>query len=52
VGTAALTQILVHEEYAPRLQLVGVEALNFSVPREEQGEADLASTPLARYKLV
>jgi hypothetical protein len=50
VGLAALSQILV-QEYSPRLLLVGVEALNFTVPLEKQGEADLASTAWARYKL-
>lgn len=50
VGFAALAQILVND-FSPRLLLVGVEALNFTVPRAGQGEADLASTPWARYKL-
>lgn len=50
VGFATLAQLLVHE-YSPRLLLVGVEALDFTVPRAEQGKADLAATPWARYRL-
>jgi hypothetical protein len=50
VGFAALSQLLV-QEYAPRLLLVGVQALSFTVPAEEQGGADLAVNAWVRYKL-
>lgn len=50
VGLASLARILA-QEYSPRLLFVGVEALNFTVPREAQGSADLSSTAWAQYKL-
>jgi hypothetical protein len=39
------------QEYAPKLLIVGIEALNFTVPREEQGISNLAKVPWVRYKL-
>jgi hypothetical protein len=50
VDSATLSQILV-KEYEPRLLLVGVQALNFTVSSKEQGSANLANTAWARYKM-
>ncbi|MFO7679731.1 MAG: hypothetical protein R6X34_06740 [Chloroflexota bacterium] len=50
VGFAALSELLV-QEYRPRLLLVGVQALSFTVPEAEQGSADLAANAWVRYKL-
>jgi hypothetical protein len=50
VGFATLSDLLV-QEYRPRLLLVGVQALSFTVPEEEQGGADLSANAWVRYKL-
>jgi hypothetical protein len=50
VGFAALSQLIV-QEHTPRLLLVAVQALSFTVPEEEQGSADLAANAWVRYKL-
>jgi hypothetical protein len=50
VGAATLAALFV-TEYTPRLLIVGLEPLNFTVPRGEQGAADLASVPWVRYHL-
>jgi hypothetical protein len=49
-GFDTLTQIL-SEQYEPRFLFVGVQALNFTVPYEEQGDANITDTSWARYKL-
>jgi hypothetical protein len=49
-GLAMVAEILIGE-YAPRHLLVGVEPLDFTVPHDNQGEADLGSVPWARYQL-
>jgi hypothetical protein len=50
VGLSTLAQIL-SQEYSPQLLIVGVQALNFTVPPEDQGIADLSNLPWAQYKL-
>jgi hypothetical protein len=50
-GTATLA-ILLQEVYEPRLFIIGLEPLNFTVPQEEQGSADLTSVPWVRYRLA
>jgi hypothetical protein len=49
LGLTNLTEILI-DEYSPRLIIVGVEALNFTVPWADQQETDLARTAWGRYK--
>jgi hypothetical protein len=48
--SAVLAQILV-QEHAPKLIIIGVEALNFTVPADEPGEADLTELAWTKYKL-
>ncbi|MBE2199760.1 MAG: hypothetical protein IAE79_14190 [Anaerolinea sp.] len=50
MGFATLAEILIRE-YSPQLLIVGVEGLNFTVPRDEQGDTDLSRVPWARYQL-
>lgn len=50
-GIATLARLL-DNVYAPRLIIVGLEPLNFTVPLEEQGPADLASVPWVQHQLA
>lgn len=50
VGLSTLAALLI-QEYSPQLFIVGVEALNFTVAANEQGDADLSRVPWAHYKL-
>jgi hypothetical protein len=49
-GLATLAQILA-QDYAPDLIIVGVQALNFTVSHDEQGNSNLTDTSWARYRL-
>jgi hypothetical protein len=49
-GLATLAQILARD-YSPRLIIVGVQALDFTVSHEEQGNTNLTDTSWARYRL-
>lgn len=50
MGSSLLAEILIRE-YSPQILIVGVEGLNFTVPRDEQGGTDLSRVPWARYQL-
>lgn len=50
MGLSLLAEILIRE-YSPQHLIVGVESLNFTVPRDEQGGADLSRVPWVRYQL-
>jgi hypothetical protein len=50
VDMAALAQI-VAEEYSPRIIIVGIEALNFTVPSSDPAGHDFANLAWTRYRL-